>query len=141
MRHPASPPLSRDCKMEIDRDARAVREAIAALITSFNWAIDCAEGKDMGRFFTEDALLHLPDPANGWRAAPPLRGRDAIAARWHHRSPLVTTRHVTVNLEIESYGTTAATARSVGLGFRHCGQGMGLPVPAVVADYDDVCLR
>lgn len=117
------------------------REAIASLVIAFNWAIDRGQGKDMGRFFTEDAEFHLPDPANGWRPAPPLEGREAIAARWQDRSPLLVTRHVTVNLEIELREPDSAAVRSVGLGFRHDGEGLGIPMPVVVADYDDLCRR
>ena len=115
--------------------------AIQALITRFAWAVDRDGGHDMGRFFTDDAILYLPDPADGWRPTQALRGREAIAARWHGRSPAIVTRHVGVNVDVRFDGDDRATVQSVGLGFRHDGDGFGLPIPVVVADYDDICVR
>ena len=115
--------------------------AIQSLITRFAWAVDRDGGSDMGRFFTDDAVLYLPDAADNWQPTQALRGREAIAARWHGRSSSVVTRHVGVNVEVRFEGDDRATVQSVGLGFRHDEHGLGLPIPVVVADYDDICVR
>jgi hypothetical protein len=115
--------------------------AIRSLLARFAWTIDRDGGRGMGGFFTEDAVLYLPNPGDELRPTLALRGRVAIAARWEGRAASIVTRHVGVNCDIRFLDEARATARSVGLGFRYDGEGLGPPVPAVVADYDDVCVR
>lgn len=115
--------------------------AVRSLLARFAWAIDRDGGRDMGRFFTEEAALYLPYPADGFRPTQALHGRAAIAARWQGRAASIVTRHVGVNCDVRWLDERSAAVRSVGLGFRHDGEGLGLPVPTVVADYDDRCVR
>ena len=135
--------MSSDAPGKVLEMADELRDSLAIqdLISRFAWAVDRDGSHDMGRFFTDDAKLYLPDPADGWQPTQMLAGKEKIAARWHGRDPSIVTRHVGVNVEISFTGEDRAVVRSVGLGFRHTGSGPGVPIPVVVADYDDICVR
>jgi hypothetical protein len=42
---------------------------------------------------------------------------------------------------VEGQDRDQLLCRSVGLGFRHDGAGLGEPTPAIIADYEDLCRR
>jgi len=119
----------------------ALRAEIEELVVENAYLLDRGRFAELVSLYTEDCEVTRPLPPFTDGRHDTVHGRAALAesfadpAAWPPNPR--TMRHVLGNLRLERRSADEATATLTWTGYRHEGEGLSVPIPMAVGDYED----